>query len=252
MSLNTAVLIPAAGFGKRFGGKKPKQFTDLDGRAVFIRTIEAFTDREDVSRIVIAIPEQEQEMYEIKWGAKLAFYNVHTIIGGEERYQTVQMLLDSIKDMEFDLIAIHDAARPCISQKLITDVFAAAAEHGAAIPASRLVGTIKKSDPDQNIAETIDRSELWEAQTPQTFKPEIIYKAYDNLDDAEKQITDDAQLVERSGQKVKLVEGDPSNIKITHGIDMAFASVICKNMAAEADSKRKKESLHPFAEDNMW
>ncbi len=252
MSLKAAVLIPAAGTGTRFGGKKPKQFTDLDGRAVFMRTIEAFANRDDVARIVIAIPEQEQEMYEIKWGAKLAFYNVHTIIGGEERYQTVQKLLDFVKEKEFDLIAIHDAARPCVSQKLITDVFAAALEYGAAIPACKLVGTIKKSDSDQSISETIDRSELWEAQTPQTFKPEIIYKAYENLDDAEKQITDDAQLVEHTGQKVKLVEGDPSNIKITHGIDMSFASVICKNMASEADSKRKKESLHPFAEDNMW
>ena len=252
MSLKTAVLIPAAGSGKRFGGKKPKQFTELDGRAVFMRTIEAFSDRDDVAKIVIAIPEDEQEMYEIKWGAKLAFYNVHTILGGEERYQTVQNLLDKVKDQDFDLIAIHDAARPCVSQKLITDVFAAAAEYGAAIPACKLVGTIKKSDADQNIEQTIDRSELWEAQTPQTFKPEIIYKAYENLDDAGKQITDDAQLVELSGHKVKLVESDPSNIKITHGIDMSFASVICKNMASEADSKRKKASLHPFAEDNMW
>ncbi len=253
MGLKTAVLIPAAGSGTRFGGKKPKQFTDLDGRAVFIRTIEAFADRDDVTKIVIAIPEDELEMYEIKWGAKLDFYGVKTIIGGEQRWQTVQKLLDEVKDGDFDLIAIHDAARPCITENTITEVFNAAMEHGAAIPASKLVGTIKRSDTDNNILETVDRSELWEAQTPQTFKTEIIFNAYENLSEDDQNITDDAQLVEKSGIKVKLVEADSTNLKITHGIDMAYASVIIKNITSSKENKNKgNQPLNPFAEDHMW
>ncbi len=257
MGLKTAVLIPAAGSGTRFGGKKPKQFTDLDGRAVFIRTIEAFAERDDVAKIIIAIPEDEQEMYEIKWGAKLDFYGVKTIIGGEQRWQTVQKLLEQVREGDFDLIAIHDAARPCVTDEIISKVFNAAKEYGAAIPATKLVGTIKKGNSDNNILETVDRSELWEAQTPQTFKPEIIFKAYDNLTESEQNITDDSQLVEQMGVPVKLVESDTTNIKITHGMDMAYASVIIKNIVANRQKDKQSQneidgSLNPFAEEHMW
>lgn len=254
MTLRVAVLIPAAGSSSRFGGKKPKQFTDLDGRAVFIRTIEAFAERDDVARIVIAIPEHEHEMYEIKWGAKLDFYGVKTIIGAEQRWQTVQKLLESVKDESFDLIAVHDAARPCVTNEIIDNVFKAAVEYGAAIPACRLVGTIKRSDDDGNIAETVDRSELWEAQTPQTFKPELIYKAYQNITAEHEGVTDDAQLLEAMGEKVRLVESDTSNLKITHGIDMAYASVIIKNLTEQKQQKKSRSdaAFNPFAEDHMW
>ncbi len=254
MNLKAAVLIPAAGSSSRFGGKRPKQFVDLDGRAVFIRTIEAFAQRDDVKKIVVAISQDEQEMYEIKWGAKLDFYGVTTVIGGAERWQTVQNLLAAVKDIDLDLIAIHDAARPCISDSLITRVFQTAYETGAALPASRLVGTIKKAGADLNIEQTVDRSELWEAQTPQTFKPEIIFKAYDNLSDQMKNITDDSQLVEAMGVPVKIVESDSTNLKITHGIDMAYATVIIKNMAAAKEQEMKKadKAFNPFAEDHMW
>ena len=253
MSLKVAVLIPAAGSGTRFGGKKPKQFTDLDGRAVFVRTVEAFADRDDVSTIIVAISPEEQELYEIKWGAKLAFYNVRTVFGGEHRWQTVQNLLEAVKGMDLDLIAIHDAARPCVTEKVIDDVFAAANEYGAAIPASKLVGTIKRGDADNNITETVDRSELWEAQTPQTFKPEIIFDAYSKITEETQNITDDAQLVEAAGYPVKLVESDTTNLKITHGIDMAYASVIIKNITDQKQKQQQGDSpLNPFSEDHMW
>lgn len=249
MSKNVAVLIPAAGQGTRFKGKVRKQFADIDNRAVFIRTLEMFADRDDVKKIVIAIPQDDQEIFEIKWSAKLAFLGVKVILGGNERYDTINRLLNEVQDDAIDLIALHDAVRPCVTKKQIDAVFKAAGETGAAILACPLSGTIKQIDPDNNIAKTIDRSELWEAQTPQVFKPEIIRNAYKNLDSLSEAITDDAQLVEATGTKVKIVKSDSGNIKITQPSDLTIAAAILKSRPIE---KPKGGPSGPFAAEKMW
>lgn len=227
MTVKVAVLIPAAGSSTRFKGKKKKQFSDLDGRAIFLRTIEMFADRPDVCQVIVAIPEEDEELFHIKFSANLGFFGVQVVIGGSERHETINKMLAEVKD-EADLIAIHDAVRPCVTESQIDDVFAAAAETGAAILANPLVGTIKKVDDQGNIADTIDRSLLWEAQTPQVFKPEIIRKAYQQKDEVSASITDDAQLVESLDIPVKLVKSDAGNIKITTGADISIASAILK------------------------
>ena len=245
--MKVAVLIPAAGSSSRFKGKKKKQFADIDGRAVFLRTIEMFADRDDVSQIVIAIPAEDEELFKIKWGANLGFHGVKAVIGGEHRHDTISTLLAEVKD-NIDLIALHDAVRPCVTTAQIGAVFEAAEQSGAAILAAPLVGTIKKADAENNITDTIDRSGLWEAQTPQVFKPDIIRQAYSNRDAVEGNITDDAQLVEAMGVQVRIVQSDAGNLKITTGADLAIASAVLK-----ARPKPKPTGpVGPFAAEAQW
>ncbi|MBN1765059.1 MAG: 2-C-methyl-D-erythritol 4-phosphate cytidylyltransferase [Sedimentisphaerales bacterium] len=244
-----SVLIPAAGSSSRYKGKKKKQFTDLDGRAVFLRSIEIFADRDDVKEVIIAIPQEDEELFQVKWQANLGFFGVKHIIGGVQRHDTVNKLLAEVNDEDTDLIALHDAVRPCVSSEQIDAVFKAAAETGAAILARPLVGTLKQAGSDKLITKTVDRTQFWEAQTPQVFKPEIIRKAYQQRENVNENITDDAQLVEALGIPVKIVESDSGNIKITTGIDLAIASAILKSRAKAA---QKKGPVGPWAAEQGW
>ncbi len=249
--MKVAMLIPAAGASSRFGGKVKKQFAEIDGRAVFVRTLEAFSERNDISQIIMAIANEDKELFDIKWSAKLGFFGVKVIIGGQERHDTVNKLLAEVKD-DADMVALHDAVRPCITQQQIDNVFAAADQYGAAILASPLTGTIKKADTNMQIIETIDRSELWQAQTPQVFMPDIIRKAYQLRDKIIAQninITDDAQLVEATGTKVHIVPSDEENIKITNSIDLTIAAAILKERRKQ---KQPKGPAGPWAAEQNW
>jgi len=244
MSHKVAVLIPAAGSSSRYKGKRKKQFVDLDGRAVFLRTIEIFADRSDVKQIIVAIPAEDEELFNLKWQANLAFHGVKAVLGGKERHETIEKMLAEVQD-DIDLVALHDAVRPCVTQEQIDRVFEAAAQTGAALLAAPLVGTIKKVKADGMVAETVDRFELWEAQTPQVFQLDIIKRAYAEKGKLSKTITDDAQLVEALGLPVKIVESDAGNIKITTGIDLTIATAILKT---RADSVKPAKSMGAFDE----
>ena len=227
MGEKVAVIICAAGASSRFGGKRKKPFVDLDGRAVFLRSVELFSGRDDVKQVLLAIPPDEEELVSVKWGPNLKFFNVKTYLGGAERFDTVQKGLALVKN-DIDLVAVHDAVRCCVTEKWIDKVIASAAQTGAAILACPITATIKKVK-DGTIIETVDRAGLWEAQTPQVFKTELLKKAYQNLPKLDKsKISDDAQLVEALGQKVSIVETDLSNIKITQQSDVAIAEAILK------------------------
>ena len=143
MSKNVAAIICAAGPGSRFGGKRKKQFVEVAGRAVFMRSIELFADRDDVKQVLLGIAKEDQETLKVNWGAKLSFFGVQTFFGGTERFETILKGLDLIKD-GIDLVAVHDACRCCATDQLVTDVIAKAAETGAAIPAAPVTATIKQ------------------------------------------------------------------------------------------------------------
>ena len=247
MALKVAVLLPAAGSSSRFKGKTKKQFCDIDGRAVFLRTVELFADRDDVSQVVMAIPAEDEELFKIKWEASLAFHGVKVIHGAAERHKTVAKMLEQVKD-DADLIALHDAVRPCVTKEQINAVFQAAAKTGAAILAQPLVGTIKQVSKDKNIVKTIDRRDLWEAQTPQVFKPDIIRKAHAQQDKIKAGITDDAQLVEALGIPVTIVNSTSSNIKITSNEDIAIAGAILK----ARPKPKPKGPTGPWAAEQGW
>jgi len=228
MSKSVAAIICAAGASRRFGGKRKKPFVDVAGRAVFLRSIELFSDRDDVKQILLAISPEDEELVSVKWGANLKFFNVKICFGGDERFDTVSKALELIKD-DIELVAVHDAVRCCVTKKWIDAVIAKAGETGAAILACPVVATIKEAK-NNTIIRTVERAGLYEAQTPQVFKAELLKRAYKTTKDIDKsKISDDSQLVETLGEKVSIVETDSSNIKITRPNDIAIAEAILKS-----------------------
>ena len=200
----------------------------MAGRAVFLRSVEIFSNRDDVKQILLGISPDDEELVNIKWGPNLKFYDTTIFLGGDERFDTVNKGIELVKD-DIDLIAVHDACRCCVTAELIDKVLAAAAEKGAAIPARAVTATIKEAR-DNTIVRTVDRANLYEAQTPQVVEVELLKKAYENLKNLDQtRISDDAQLVEALGQKVTIVETDSSNIKITRQSDIAIAEAILKS-----------------------
>lgn len=242
-----AVILPAAGRSTRFRDQNYKKpFANLGGRAVWLHSAERFLNRKDVKQVIVVVAEEDREEFGRKFGANLAIMGVEVCTGGVERTDSIQNALAKVRD-EIDFVAIHDAARPCTADKLIDQVFAAAEQHGAAILAIPVAATLKRAAAGKPalIAETVDRAGLWEAQTPQVFRRELINKAYAARAAA---LTDDAQLVERIGASVALVEGSAMNLKITTKDDLRLAEQILKVLP-----KAKPEGFsHPFAGDDLW
>lgn len=228
MSKNVAAIICAAGPGNRFGGKRKKQFVDVAGRAVFLRSVELFANRDDVKQVLLGIAKEDEELVTVKWGPNLNFFDVQLFRGGYERFDTIDKGLKLVND-DVDLVAVHDASRCCVTPELIEQVIVAAAKSGAAIPACPVAATIKQVH-NNIIVRTVDRTDLYEAQTPQVVETSLLRRAYENLKSLDEgKISDDAQLVEALGQKVTIVEADSSNIKITRKSDVAIAEAILKS-----------------------
>lgn len=227
MSKKVAAIICAAGPGSRFGGKRKKQFVNVGGRAVFVRSVELFANRDDTKQVLLGISEEDEEIVTVKWGANLKFFGVKTFFGGTERFDTIIKGLELLKD-DIDLVAVHDACRCCATERLVDEVIAAAGKSGAAIPGCPVSATLKEA-ADGVITRTVDRAGLYEAQTPQVFEKDLLKKAYENLDNLDKaSVTDDAFLVETLGHEVSIVETDSSNIKITRKSDVPIAEAIIK------------------------
>jgi 2-C-methyl-D-erythritol 4-phosphate cytidylyltransferase len=243
MASRVSVIICAAGGSTRFGGKRKKPFVDVAGRAVFIRSIEFFADRDDVCQVILAISAEDEELVSVKWGPNLKFFGVQSCLGGEHRFETVAKALEKVKP-EAELVAVHDAVRCCLKKEWIDDCFRAAGENGAAILAAPVTATVKQVC-DRKVTKTVDRSCLWEAQTPQVFRAELIKRAYAGLKDVDaSSISDDAQLAEAIGVEVSVVESDSSNIKITHGSDIAIAEAIIRTRPSPA----RKRPAGPYYE----
>jgi 2-C-methyl-D-erythritol 4-phosphate cytidylyltransferase len=242
-----SVIICAAGSSTRFGGDRKKPFVDISGRAAFVRSIEFFAERDDVCQVIVAISPEDEEIVKVKWGAALAFNGVKLCFGGAERFETVAKALELVKD-EAELIAVHDAVRCCLTKDWLDELFKTAGDTGAAMLACPVVATLKKVK-DGKIIDTVDRSGLYEAQTPQVFDAKLLKNAYAKLDSLDKtKITDDAQLVEAMGQAVHIVETDHSNIKITRKNDVAIAEAIIKSRP----KPKATGPTGPYNEDAMW
>jgi 2-C-methyl-D-erythritol 4-phosphate cytidylyltransferase len=242
-----AVILPAAGRSSRFRDKEKKPFAQLDGRAVWLRTAEVFVTRNDVCQCLVVVAKEDQEVFQRRYGANLAFMNVQMVDGGSERFASVANALARVKP-EADFVAIHDAVRPCLTTALVDAVFAKAVQTGAALLAVPVTDTVKQVDAKGFIQATVPRQGLWLAQTPQVFRRDWLVAAYGNRAKADKSITDDAQLVEAAGHPVAVVEGSPANVKITAKGDLALAEAILKSQPKPKPSG----PVHPFAEEEMW
>jgi 2-C-methyl-D-erythritol 4-phosphate cytidylyltransferase len=242
-----AVIFPAAGRSSRFRDKEKKPFVNLDGRAVWLRSVEQFVARSDVVQCLIVIDAADEEMFRRRYGANLAFMNIQIVKGGAERFDSVANALAQVRP-EVEYIAVHDAVRPCVTEAMIQNVFAAAQATGAAIPGVAIADTVKQVDAQQRITATVPRQGLRLAQTPQAFRRDWLTDAYARRKQLGPGITDDAQLVEALGQPVQVVEGEVTNLKITTRADLILAGAILKAMP----KPKPTGPIHPFAEDEMW
>lgn len=222
-----AVIIPAAGKGERFGGGENKIFAKLDGRPIFLRTLELFINREDVCQTILVVSGGDMTEMKSRYGANLGFMGVQIAEGGARRFDSVRGALATVRE-DAEFIAVHDAVRPCAGGDMIDAVFAEAVRTGAAILAAPLHGTIKRVSESGVIDATVPRENLYEAQTPQVFRRDLLLDAYANAPEDAQSITDDALLVERMGHPVSVVKCDPSNLKITAREDITLANAILK------------------------
>jgi len=178
-----AVIIPAAGKSERFAGMEKKTFAKIDGRPVFLRSVEQFINRKDVCQTILVVAPEDLATMKADYGANLGFMGVKLVEGGALRCDTVEAGLAAVAD-EADYVAIHDAARPCVTTDMIDAVFAEAVKSGSAILAAPLTGTIKRVGDAMVLEETVSREGLYEAQTPQVFRKDIISQAYQSLADS--------------------------------------------------------------------
>ncbi|MBO6740437.1 MAG: 2-C-methyl-D-erythritol 4-phosphate cytidylyltransferase [Phycisphaerales bacterium] len=263
--MRISVIIPAAGASTRYNAEstdplstaRSKLDEDLGGKTVLQRSVELFNTREEVQQIIVAGPHGDEAFAEFKLrhADRLSLLGAALVRGGEShRYQTVANALAQL-DESCTHVAIHDAARPATDPALIDRVFDTAKSHPAVVPGTPVSDTLKRveaepieddagADPVASILgvgtthtlhrveSTIDRSNLMQVQTPQVFERELLVRAYAQDDLSS---TDDAGLVERLGEPVVIVEGDPLNLKLTRPGDLPLLRAI---MGVKGPSER--------------
>jgi len=241
-----AVILPAAGKSSRFKDKSYKKpFAPLDNRAVWLHSAERFLHHDDVKQLILVIAAEDREYFQFKFAANVTILGITVVDGGAERADSIATALARVKP-EMEYVCVHDAVRPCLADEWITTIFAAAEKSGAAIFALPVAGTLKRVRTNRTIEETISREGLWEAQTPQVFRRELLLEAYAKRGDFN--ATDDAQLVERIGHEVTVVPGSPLNLKITTQEDLRLAAQALKVLPKPQFDR----PTHPFADDDMW
>jgi len=213
-----AVVIPAGGIGTRFGTRTPKQFMKIGRVPVVTMTIGRFTRHPGVAAIVVAAPASHVERTRQVLAPLGRRVRLAVVAGGGSRQDSVWLAMQAVPE-NAEIIVVHDAVRPLISERLIADVVNAAAEFGAAICALPVVETVKRVRNDV-VEATLDRSELWVVQTPQAFRADLLREAHEKARRDGVVGTDDAMLVERLGHPVRVVRGLPENVKITTPDDL--------------------------------
>lgn len=219
----TAIVL-AAGQGKRMGTMIQKQYLEIGGKPVLYYSLCAFSQCEFIDEIILVVGENQKEYCEREIVAKYQIPKVKTIVqGGVERYHSVWNGLQYASD---GYVFIHDGARPFINETILQRAYWEVQACKACVVGMPVKDTIKVSDAQGFVADTPDRSRLWQVQTPQVFDTSLVKAAYEKLMQKEQQnVTDDAMVVERMlGHKVKLVEGAYENIKITTPEDLEIAS----------------------------
>ena len=216
-----AAIIPAAGSGTRMNADIPKQYLHLSGKPIVVHAIQPFTRCPFIEQIIVVVPAEkiiqtETMLQEYNLGAPL----VTVIGGGRRRQDSVQAGLDAIRH-DIEIALVHDGARPLLSETLIKRCYEQTLKSGAAIAAVPVKDTLKRAESDLLISATVDRRSLWQAQTPQGARKELLLSAFEA--NQNRDVTDEASLLERAGTPVQLVFGEENNIKITRPEDLEFA-----------------------------
>ncbi len=228
-TMNTTVLVPAAGMGRRMGATVNKQYLQLGGCSILARTLELFERHPAISRIIPILPADEIEYFKEQVLPDCGLTKLVAIVsGGKERQDSVRnglQQLQLIGAQADSVVLVHDGVRPLIEPELISQLIDIAVLKGAAVVGVPVKDTIKEVE-DGLIVATPERSRLWQVQTPQAFRFELLFRAYQKAAQDNFAGTDDASLVERLGAQVVMVEGDYRNIKITTPEDLLIAEAL--------------------------
>jgi 2-C-methyl-D-erythritol 4-phosphate cytidylyltransferase len=226
--MKVSAIIAAGGIGKRMGASRPKQYIELSGRPIICRTLDRFRELKDIDELIVVVPADYVNSFKSdiidRYNYPQAWKNA---AGGLHRQDSVRNGFDLVSK-DCNVVLVHDGVRPFISARLIEKSIETAFKEGAAIVAAPVKETIKKAGRDRLISGTVDRQGLWGAQTPQAFRYEILKKAMETAYRDNFYGTDEASIVERIGVRVKIVEGDYKNIKITTPDDILVAEAIVK------------------------
>lgn len=217
--VHVTAIIAAGGRGTRYGGDRPKQLLLLGGLPILQRSVDAFRRSPRVTDVVVALP---TELLADPPAYLVGLPDVRLVEGGARRQDSVARAFAASPDAE--VVVVHDAARPFVSETLIAQAIDAAIEAGAAIVALPSRDTIKQAGADGTVAATLPRETIHLAQTPQAFRADVLRAVLAEAGDAD--ATDEAMLVERTGRPVRLVPGDPRNLKITTPEDLTMAEAM--------------------------
>lgn len=216
-------IVPAAGSGKRYQSELPKQYLPLAGKPLLAHTLLSLLAYPGLEKIVVAISAQDQ--YWPSVAADLSTDRLQTVLGGAERSLSVQQALLALTHAQaHDWILVHDAVRPCIQHQDIENLLRALQDN----PVGGLLGvqvrdTLKRTDSQGHVLTTIDRTNVWQAQTPQVFRYGLLLRALQSTIEKGVSITDEASAIEFIGEQPLMVAGSVENIKVTYPEDLARA-----------------------------
>jgi 2-C-methyl-D-erythritol 4-phosphate cytidylyltransferase len=228
MSCVTAIVL-AAGEGRRLAAGFPKSYLSIAGRALVLRTLDRMFSARSIETVVLVVAAAELGRCESLLRADPALKDRRWILqaGGDTRQQSARLGLKRL-DKDCDIVMIHDAARPFVSGGLIDRCVESAAAKGAVVVGLPSRDTIKTVSAERWVQATLERNELWEIQTPQVFKRELIIAAHEKAEQEGLEATDDAVVVERMGVPVYVLEGERMNIKITVPEDVWWAEMLIR------------------------
>ncbi|MBF0522687.1 MAG: 2-C-methyl-D-erythritol 4-phosphate cytidylyltransferase [Candidatus Omnitrophica bacterium] len=231
--MKVEAIIAAAGVGERLKNPLPKPLVKIQGKPIFVHTLEIFEKCSLIDDIILVVHPKHLKDYR-KYAKAYSLSKVKTVVaGGDCRRDSVLNGLKAL-DKDTDIVVVHDGVRPLVTPKIITDSIKACRKHPAVIVAVKVKPTIKRVDEQLFVEATLKRDKLWEIQTPQVFQKDILLKAYQKTSLPE--ATDDASLVEEMGVKVKILEGDYRNIKITTPEDLIIAEAFLKQTVIPAQA----------------
>lgn len=219
-------IVPAAGVGRRMLSQIPKQYLRLGSRTVMEHTLARFIDHPGIDGLVIAIDAHDRVWPSLSISSSK---RLTTVVGGRERCHSVLNALQWLATgaQAQDWVLVHDAVRPCLTiedlDRLMLELETDSVGGILAVPVS---DTLKRGDTDDRIANTVDRTDLWHALTPQMFRLQVLHRALQAAVADDEAVTDEAAAVERVGLRPRLIEGRSDNIKITHPEDLVLAERI--------------------------
>jgi 2-C-methyl-D-erythritol 4-phosphate cytidylyltransferase len=217
------VIIVGGGNGARMNSPVPKQFMKLDGKPVIMHSINKFVETIPDITVILVLPAEHLKFWETMCDEYGFHKQVKIALAGESRFHSVKAGLEFVIE-DNAVVGVHDAVRPLVTSKTILAAYKAAEMYGNAIPAVPMNDSIRQIESTRNMA--VDRSRYCATQTPQCFRADILKKAYSQ--DYHYTYTDDAMVVEAMGESIRLVDGNPENLKITGPKDLIIAEALMK------------------------